>query len=90
MYPYGTLGKEIRSLIENEQMDISLIVDNKLAKKEDGVVTVEDLKEIEVQTFLFIICSNSFDIYDEIRFPLYEVVPQENIFDWFPRDEERI
>lgn len=89
LYPYGTLGKEIRSLIENEQMDISLIVDNKLANKEDGVVTVEALKKIEVQAFLFIICSNSFDIYDEIRFPLYEVVPQENIFDWFPRDEER-
>ena len=90
LYPYGTLAKEIRSLIEDKHMEISLIVDNKLTDKENGILSVEGLKGIDVSTFLFIICSDSFRIYDEIRVKLYEAVPKENIFDWFPRDEARI
>ncbi len=90
LYPYGILGKRIRGWIEERHMDISLIVDNKLADKERTVLSVEDLKEVDISSYYFIICSDNFEIYDEIRYKLYEVVPQENIFDWFARDEERV
>lgn len=90
LYPYGMLGKEIRGWIEEKNMSISLIVDNKLANKENDILAVEDLEKIDINAFLFIICSDNASIYDEIRECLYRVVPQANIFDWFPRDEESV
>lgn len=90
LYPYGVLGKKIRGWLEDRHMHISLIVDNKLAGNETGILSVEELKKIDISSFLFIICSDQPAIYGEIRSNLYERVPMENIFDWFPKDEERV
>ncbi len=90
VYPYGMLGRKMKGWIEEKHMEISLIVDNHLAEKDKKILSLEKLKEIDVSQFLFIICSDSPGIYEELREGLYEMVPQDHIFDWFPRDEERM
>ena len=80
----------MKGWIEEKYMEISLIVDNHLAEKDKKILSLEKLKEIDVSQFLFIICSDSPGIYEELREGLYEMVPQDHIFDWFPRDEERM
>lgn len=87
IYPYGAVGRKIKERLEEEGMKVSLIIDNKLSGRMDGIISVEDLNRVNIENMLIIICSNRFEIYEEIRSTIYEAVPKENTFDLFPLEE---
>lgn len=86
LYPFGTLGKRIKKLLENNGIPIGLIVDNKLSKTDKEVKSIEDLDPCLCKKYLFIICSDRPDIYDELRITLKNIIDDENIYDLFPRE----
>ena len=86
LYPFGTLGKRIKMLLENNEIPVGLIVDNKLSKTDKEIKSIEELAPCLCKKYLFVICSDRIDIYDELRVTLKKVIDDENIYDLFPRE----
>ena len=84
IYPYGTQGKRIEKLLKNNDIRAELIVDNNVIKGNRKTITTYQLGQIDVETYLFIICSDSAKYYIDIRETIGRLVPSENIFDWYP------
>lgn len=87
IYPYGAIGRKIKVKLEEEGMQVSFLIDNKLAGKKDGVISVDDLDKMNLEKVLIIICSNRFTIYDEIRTAIYSAVSKDSIFELYPLEE---
>lgn len=88
LYPFGALGKKLLETLNSAQIDVPLIIDNRLAGKGNAIVSISDLKKVNVKEYLFVISSDNRKIYEEIRNEIREVVPEENIYDFYPINEE--
>ena len=88
IYPFGLLGKKLLMRLNAICMDASLIIDNCGGNAEIPVISVEELKNIKVCEYLFVIASINMKIYDEIRTEIRKFVPEENIYDFYPANEE--
>lgn len=84
-YPFGIEGMDAKKIL-NEQFGIeeSFIVDNKLAKFNSNIKSVEELSNIDTVQYTFLITNNNPEIYEDIRNTLKKYVPQENIEELFP------
>lgn len=85
LYPYGHIGRQTRKLLEENGVKISFIIDNHLSETDKTVKSVRDLETVDSSSFLFVICSDNILLYDELRDAIYQYVPQENIYDMFPK-----
>ena len=88
IYPFGILGKKLLERLNSIRVEVSLIVDNTLANSESSVLAVRDLKNIEVKDYLFVISGINMKVYEEIRTEIRKYVPEENIYDFYPANEE--
>lgn len=84
LYPFGDIGRKTRNLLNQYGIKEAFIVDNKLSKTDEDILSVDDLKKIDCTKYLFAICSDKLSIYKEIRNPLKDIVPEANIYDLFP------
>lgn len=85
IYPYGTIGKNIKKILnEKYQIREAFVVDNSCSCEEIVVKKLEELKTIDCSKYCFLICSNSKAVYEEIRGNIRHYVPNENILDLFP------
>ncbi len=86
IYPFGTVGKRVRNIL-NEQLHIkeAFVVDNKLSKSNPDIKCVEDLKKMDCSKYLFFVCCKLTKYHDEILKSLQGIVPENNIVDLYPR-----
>lgn len=83
IYPYGAIGKEVHELLKDQDISVDLIVDNKLAKEDSMIKSVQDLEYMDCSEYLFFICSNKRNIFEELRASLNLVVDEKQIVDLF-------
>lgn len=87
IYPYGTIGKKIKKILNENQINVSYLVDNYCTDENKGVVNLEYFKKQKPNNIVFIVCSNRRDIYYEIRQPLYTCIEEENIIEIFSEED---
>ena len=85
LYPFGDIGRKTKELLNLHGIAEAFVVDNGLAKGNESILSVNDLKKVNCHEYLFIICSDKLSIYYEIRNAIMEMVPKENIYDMFPQ-----
>lgn len=84
IYPYGEKGRYVQHLLRDKfNLEEVLIVDNYLAKRESMVKSIDDLKEMECSDYIFLICSDNIQYYQEIRDNIRRIVSEDNIIDLF-------
>lgn len=84
IYPYGDIGKQFKSKLEDNGIEVSLIVDNKLAEPNKNIFSLSELQSSMIDEHLFVICSDKMGIYYEIRENISKIVQQSHIYDLFP------
>ena len=87
IYPYGTVGKRIKKLLNDNEIVEKYIIDNKLCKEDENIIALKDIDKEALSNILFVVCSSRGDEYYEIRKPLYEITVKENIIDKFTEEE---
>ena len=88
LYPFGDIGRKTRDLLNRYGIREAFIVDNGLSKTNGEILSVDDLKKIDCTKYLFAVCSDKLSIYQEIRKPLKDIVPEANIYDLFPETQD--
>ncbi len=83
LYPYGNIGRNTKEILEKYDIAVKLAVDKNSKDSELLVVKIEELKDIDCSKYLFVICSNRGDIYDEIRGNIKKYVCENNIYDLY-------
>lgn len=82
LYPYGKLGKEVKRILNDEfHEQEAFVVDNYCVDDTITVRRVEELSDVDCSKYLFLICSNKKEYYQEIRDEIKKYVPDENIVD---------
>lgn len=84
LYPYGNIGRNTKKFLERNDIKVKLAVDKNSKDSEILTVNIEKLKEIDCSKYLFVICSNRGDIYDELRKNIRKYVCENNIYDLYP------
>lgn len=84
IYPYGKVGKEVKKILNENDIWESMVVDNYSAG--EGIVKLEDLEGIDTGKYLFLICSSAMDAYTEIREELARYVCPENTYDLYSEE----
>lgn len=72
IYPYGTKGKRVKELL-NEEFGIEevAVADNKLSNEDKNILCLNDLKNIE-QDYVLLLSSDNKEVWHEIRSGLKE------------------
>lgn len=86
IYPYGDMGRKMQKILHTYGINEAFIIDNKLADRVNGVKKLEDLSVEDRDKYLYLVCSNNKDLYDEIRTALYSHVEKEYVYDLYPRE----
>lgn len=66
--PYGKVGKKIKKMINEKGIYETYIVDNALAKDNEQIKSLEEIKDVDCSNLYFVICSSQ----TEIRQLFYE------------------
>ena len=82
LYPYGYWGIYTKRIL-NDRYGIkeAFLVDEKLSKINPNIKSLDYLKNIDTTKYTFLITSDNFQIYDEIRDNLKKYVNDDNIMD---------
>lgn len=68
LYPYGQIGKRVEQiLLERFAMKPVYIVDDKLCKTEDGILSTEQLAELDASKYKCLLASINVNIYRELK-----------------------
>lgn len=84
VYPYGNIGRDTKDFLEQYDICVRFAVDRNPQDSEIPTVRIEELKDIDCSKYLFVICSNRGDIYEEIRGNIRKYVSDNNIYDLYP------
>lgn len=88
VYPYGNIGRDTKDFLEQYGICVRFAVDRNPQDSEIPTVRIEELKDMDCSKFLFVICSNRGDIYEEIRSNIRKYVNDNNIYDLYPEHFE--
>lgn len=60
--PFGTVGKRVKSMLNEKGIQEAYIVDNGLSQKRQGILSLVDLKGMNCEGYLFIVCCEDEDL----------------------------
>ncbi len=84
LYPFGNIGRNTKEMLESYDIAVKLAVDKNSKTSEFPIINIEELKKIDCSKYLFVICSDRWDIYDELRDNIKKYVCEDNIYDLYP------
>lgn len=86
IYPFGRQGMLVKQIL-NDRYGVSeaFICDEKLSKKNPKIKSLNYLEQIDVSKYYFIITSENYACYDEVRENIRRYVEEKNIIDFFSR-----
>lgn len=86
LYPYGNIGKNTKEMLEQYDITVKFAVDKNSKDSKFPIVKIDKLKNIDCSKYLFVICSDRWDIYDELRDNIRKYVCESNIYDLYPNN----
>lgn len=85
LYPFGEQGRLAKSILEEYyHINPVAIVDNRLSKTEQDILSVEELRNMDLAGIKILLTSDRADIHQELLIPLYEVLPKVEVIELFP------
>lgn len=83
LYPYGNIGRNTKKFLNEYDIEVKFAVDKNAKDSDIPTVKIEKLKEMDCSRYLFVICSDRGDIYDELRENIRKYVCENNIYDLY-------
>lgn len=86
IYPFGETGMIAKSVL-NGFLGIQeyMIVDNYLSKRYEGIHSLADLADVDLENKMVLLTGDRADLYDELRECAYEAVPESKCVELFPK-----